>query len=293
MRTTLVALIAIGSLVGARLVREVAVDQRAAEVNEPPYTPSPTAAMFISLGYRELFADLIYARFRAYFGEGKADATAMGDLAETVAELDPTMRRIYELGALAMSSAPQGVTNETHRRAIAFLAKGERQFPDYYKFPQLAGQIYLVDLKTDDPVQRRDWDLKGALLLESAARKPGAPSGSALTAAYLQSKLGQQERAVNNLRELLLITSDAGARKEILEKLGALLHENADDIAAELLLARKRFERERREDRPAVPPTMYLLIGKPLPDHFDMTDLASGGRGLEETEVVERLEPLE
>lgn len=281
--------LALGS---TRLTRDIAASQRETELEQPPYTPSPTAAPFISLGYRELFSDLIYARFRGYFGGGKAHAAAMGDLAETIAALDPTRRRIYELGALAMTSAPQGVNNEMHLRAIRFLAQGEREFPDYAKFPNLAGQIYLVDLQTDDPALRREWDLKGAQLLESAARKPGASSASAMTAAYLQSKLGQQERAVNNLRELLLITSDAGARKEILEKLGALLNENQDEIAAELLISRKRFERERRENRPAVPPSMYLLIGKPLPDHFDMADLAAG-RPYEEPESVERLEPLE
>jgi hypothetical protein len=294
-RTWVALLIVVISIGGARLVREVAASERpSAEADEqPPYVTSTAGAPFISLGYRELAADLFYARFRGYFGGGNASSQAMGDLAETIVALDPKIRRIYEVGALAITAAPRGVTNESHLRAIRLLAAGEAEFPDYWKFPNLAAQIYLVDLKTDDPKQRREWDLKGALLLETAARKPGAPAGYALSAAYFQSKLGQQERAVQNLRELLLITERPQARREILERLAALTTQNQDDIAAELLLARKRFETEWRTERPAIRASMYILLGPRLPKSFDMTDLATGGRDLRAAEPIEQLEPLE
>jgi hypothetical protein len=166
-------------------------------------------------------------------------------------------------------------------------------FPDAWRLPNLAGQIYLVDLQTDDPALRREWDNRGALLLESAARKPGAPADAGMTAVFMQTKLGQHERAINSLRELLLITNDERARQRILEKLAALSDDNQDEIAGELLAARRAFDRERREQRPAVPPSMYVLLGPPLPDSFDMADLATGGRDLRGAEGIERLEPLE
>lgn len=289
----LVALsIAAVSFATARLARE-AIPDRAQDASDAPSAPSAQATPFVSLGYRELFADLMYARFRGYFGGGQARAGAMGDLAESIAAADPQFKRIYELGALAITSATHDVDNASRLRAIALLEAGSQRFPDLWKLPKLAGQIYLVDLKTDDPKLRREWDHKGALLLESAARKPNAPADAALSAAFFQTRLGQHEHAVNSLREMLLITSDERAREQILAKLAELTKGSQDEIAAELLAARQSFDRERREKRRAVPPSMYVLLGPPLPDAFDMADLATGGRDLRGAEVIERLEPLE
>ncbi|MDQ3341680.1 MAG: hypothetical protein M4D80_41550 [Myxococcota bacterium] len=293
MRTSACLLIAALGFGTAYLARRGASSDRAIDETEPPRTPSVAAAPFVSLGYRELLADLMVAQFRGYFGDGKATSQAMGDLAETIVALDPTMRRIYEVGAIAITAAPRGVTNASHHRAIKLLAAGERQFPEYWKFPNVAGQIYLVDLQTDDPKQRREWDLAGALLLESASRKPGAPAGAGMTAAFLQSKFGQRERAIENLRELMLITSNEAARKEILDKLSALSEDSQDEIAAELVIARKRFEATWKAERPAIRQSMYILLGRRLPRSFDMVDLATGGRDLRGSEPIERLEPLE
>jgi hypothetical protein len=286
--------VAAASIVGAQLVREAARSVRDADkAEQAPYTPTAQMAPFVSLGYRELAADLLYARFRGYFGGGQSSSDAMGDLAEAIVAVDPQFRRAYDLGAIAMTAAAHGVTNESYLRAIRLLAAGSRVFPDNWRLPHLAGQIYLVDLQTTDPAQRREWDNKGALLLETAARKPGAPADAALTAVFMQTKLGQQEYAIRSLRELLLITDDERARQRILEKLAALTEDNQDEIASELLAARKRFDQDRRKQRPAIPPSMFVLLGPPLPDSFDMADLATGGRDLSGAAAIERLEPLE
>ena len=295
MRVAVALAVTVASIVGAQLVRDAARSVRGGgtRADEAPYTPTPEMATFVSLGYRELAADLLYARFRGYFGGGQSSSDAMGDLAEAIVALDPQFRRGYDLGAIAMTAATHDVTTASYLRAIRLLEAGARVFPDNWRLPKLAGQIYLVDLQTDDPAQRRDWDSKGALLLESAARKPGAPADAALTAVFVQSKLGQHEHAINSLRELLLITDDERARKSILEKLAALTEDSQEEIAAELLAARRNFDRERRAQRPAVPPSMYVLLGPPLPASFDMADLATGGRDLRGAEVIERLAPLE
>jgi hypothetical protein len=79
---------------------------------------------------------------------------------------------------------------------------------------------------------------------------------------------------------MLLITSAAGARRRILAELVTLSNASADELAAELLEARRRFEDAWRRDRPAIPATMYLLIGpRPAPG-FDPADLATGGHDL-------------
>ncbi|MGE0396365.1 MAG: hypothetical protein AB7T06_06570 [Kofleriaceae bacterium] len=278
MRRSIVVLVALAGFGTARLARVVAAGERGEDAIARPYSPSPGAAPFVSLGYRELFADILYARMLGYFGGPDHEGPAIAELSEAIAALDPTFRRNYDVGPIAMTAAHRGVDNSIHLRAIALLERASVQFPDMFRYPNLAGQIYIVDLKTDDPAQRRDWDEKGALLLESAARKPNAPADAGLQAAVLQTRFGQQQRAIEKLRELILITEDKQARESLLKKLGELTQDNADDIAAELLDSRRAFEREWNEKRPAIPATFYILLGPQLGTTFDLTDLATGGR---------------
>jgi hypothetical protein len=283
--------IALASFGGARAAREAI--RTAAENNvEPPYAPSATAAPFVASGYRELAADLFFVRLLGYYGSATNDAESLATLAEAERALDPQFQRIYIVGAIAMQSAKTGVDNSIHLRAIAHFEAGMRAFPDNWRFPSLAGQSYLVDLQTKDPVQRRAWDQKGTLLLETAARKPNAPAEAGLTAASIQSKMGQTERAVSNLKEMLLVTSDDRARAGILEQLAKVTNDNQDAIAAEILEASKRFDADWKAVRPALPASFYVLLGAPQGTTFDMEDLAIGGRA-PMIEPVERLEPLD
>lgn len=262
----------------------MATDLRAGEAApaapEAPYAPSPAAAPFVSLGYRELAADLLLARAMPYLGGQQSTAEGMAGLCEAIVASDPQYRRIYEWCARAMTLARTGVDQRTRLRAIALLERGAREHPDDWRIPYTAGQMYLIDLETADPAARRAWDERGARLIEAAIRKPGAPAEAATTAAVLRTKLGQHQRAIDGLREMLLITSDAAARQRILDKLAELTHASSEELAAELLEARQRFEAAWRRDRPAVPASMYLLIGpRPAPG-FDLRELATGGREL-------------
>jgi hypothetical protein len=277
---TLAAAMAIVLIIAAQYARVVARDLGAGTPIDEPFAPSPGAAPFASLGYRELAADLLLARVVPYFGGAHNTAEGIAGLCEAIVASDPQYRQVYEWCAHAMTLARTGVDQRTYLRALALLEGGMRELPDDWRIPYTAGQIYLIDLQTGDPAQRRAWDERGTRLLEAAIRKPDAPAAAATTAAVLRTKLGQRQRAIDGLREMLLITSDASARRRILEKLAELSHGNADELAAELLEARRRFEAAWARDRPAVPASMYLLIGpRPAPG-FDLRDLATGGRDL-------------
>ena len=284
--------VTIAGLATARVARVSARALQPPEVGEAPFAPSRQSAPIVALGYRELAADLLFVRLTVYFGSAENQAPVIATLAEAIASLDPRFARVYDFAAVAMTSAAGGVDNRIRFRAIDLLAEGSRAFPGNWKYPNLAGQIYLVDLETQDPAQRRAWDEKGALLLETAARKPNAPASSALIAASLLTRFGQQQRAIDSLRELLLITNDDAARRHIIEKIAKLATEESDEIGAELLGIRKEFEREWKRERPAVPPTFYILLGpRPAPG-VDFGELATGGRDVIGTETFERLEPL-
>jgi hypothetical protein len=271
---------AIALITAAQGARVVAKDLRAGEAIDEPFAPSPAAAPFVSIGYRELAADLLLARAMPYLGGAHSTAEGIAGLCEAIVASDPQYHRIYEWCAHAMTLARAGVDQRTYRRAIALLEGGMREFPDDWRIPYTAGQLYLFDLQTTDPAERRAWDERGTLLIESAIRKPQAPAEAATTAAALRTKLGQHQRAIDGLREMLLITSDATARQRILDKLAELSHQNADDLAAEILEARRRFDAAWARDRPAVPASMYLLIGPRLRPGFDLRDLATGGSDL-------------
>lgn len=292
MRTLVAASLAIAAFASARAARVSARGLRPAELTATPYAPSPTSAPILALGYRELGADLLFVRMVGYFAAYDSAPADTAALAEAIVALDPRFRRAYELGATAMTDARRPPDRALQLRALALLERGMREFPTYWRFPNLAGQIYLVELQTEDPAQRRRWDEKGALLLESASRKPGAPADAALHAAILQSRIGERQRAIDSLREILLLTTDQRARKAILDKLAELTDDSSEELAAEIFEQRKRFEHEWRANRPAVPASMYVLIGARLRAGFDLEDLATGGRDLIGSEGFERLEPV-
>ena len=287
------ALLAILALAGARVAREAAEARAPAVIADEPYAPAPDTAPLVTLGYRELSADLLFLRLKGYFGGSESTANGIAALVEAIAALDPRYHRIYEWGGRAITLASRGVDNAAYRRAIAVLEAGAQQFPDDWKLPYLAGQIYTQDLQTKDPAERRAWDERGTLLTESAIRKPNAPAEAATWAATMRTRLGQHQRAIDGLREMVLVTDDASARARLLAKLADLEHQGESELAAELLEARHRFEAAWYATRPAVTPGMYLLLGPPLSPSFDLGALATGGRDLVGAQPFEGLEPLD
>lgn len=280
-RATLIgAVVALAGFGGAQAAHAVLVGERAKVREDEPFAPSPESAPFVSLGYREVAADLLFVRMIGYFGGGESTANGIASLAEAIATLDPDRYRVYEFGARAMTLAKFGVDQHTFERAIALLERGRAWFPPDWRMPYLEGQIYTQDLQTTDPAQRRAWDEKGTLLVESAIRKPHAPSDLATWASVMRTRMGQYDRAVTGLREMLLVSHDDTARANILAKLAELEDKSGDELADELLAARADFEAKWKAERPALPETMYLLLGARPSPRIDMAKLATGGRDL-------------
>lgn len=260
-------------------------------VVEAPYAPSATAAPFASLGFREAMADVLFIRLAGYFGSREATAHGMAPLVEAVVALDPQYQRIYEYGAMAMTVS-SGATQDIYLRAIAVLERGIAEFPRDWKLPNLAGQIYTQDLQSTDPAQQRAWNEKGLLLVESSLRKPGASPEAATWAATMRTKLGQHERAVRELREMILLTPDPQARERMIAKLNTLEKSDQAELAAELYEHQKLLEGDRKRHRPSLPSTMYILVGPRASASFDLADLATGGADLVGSAPVQVLEPL-
>ncbi len=291
MKPLIAVTVALAAIGGARLAREAAGART--DVVTEPYAPSPGSAPIVALGFREVAADLLWIRLTGYFGSPDSTADGIAAIVDAIVALDPHYHRAYEYGARAMTIAPHGVTQASFHRALVVLERGITEFPDDWKLPYLAGQIYTQDLVTKDPAERRAWDERGTLLTESAIRKPGAPADAATWVAFMRTKLGQRDRAITDLRELLLVTRDDGARKALIEKLAKLADSDSAEIAAEVFEQRKRFDSAWKRDRPTIPPTMYILLGPRVTPGFDPVELATGGRDLVIPAPIEKLEPLE
>ncbi len=288
MKPVVVSLCALASLATAQAARSIANEERSVEVVDP-YAPSPESAPFLSLGYRELGADLMFFRLVGYVGGKDYSAEGVASLVEAVHAMDPRHKKIYEWGALAMMLAArkdQHTDNAVFLRAIKLLEEGQREFPTEYRYPELAGQCYLVDLHTQDVAQRRAWDEAGAAQLNKAIRLPGAPSNLATMVATIHTKLGKRERAIRELKEMLLITDDDGARANLLDKLAELEGTDSAELAAEIFEERRKFETQWRHERPYMPAGLYILVGPHGKPGFDPADLATGGRDLVGADVV-------
>ncbi len=282
-------------LASAQAMRRAVAAQRDVwpKVVEVPYAPSPGAAPFVTLGYRELATDLLWVRVVGYFGGEDDTAEGIRGLVDAMIALDPMYARSYEWGARAVEWAEGGATQADRQWAVAMLERGYSLHPTRWKIPYLAGQIYILDLETEDPAQKSAWQARGVELIDRAVRMPGAMQGGATLAAHVRSQLGQHERAVRDLEELISSTSDAKARGKLIAKLAALRNENAQVLAEEFDFYRRQFLDARLRALPEADDAMYILVGEPPKPYIDLGDLAVGGeqpRGLDEENVFEPLE---
>lgn len=281
--------VAAGLVLAARELGAEARSQRAhwPRIADEPYAPSPAAAPYVSLGYREVVTDLLWVRALGYFGGDGATSAGVRGLVEAMVALDPAFEQVLTWGSLAMQSIAMTLTNEDRLAVIAILERGMTQFPDNWNLPLRAGEIYARYLVTDDPAQRRAWKEKGAALLARVVRMPGAPHNIGGYVAHLQTELGQREQAIADLRELITYTSNPNDRARMIKKLAELTSTPSDTLTYELDLERVRFEQAWRAVRPELPPSMYLLAGPPLPSYFVLGDLAN-----EPDLAIEPIEPL-
>jgi len=294
-RAWIPALCGLAALAGARAIREVAHDEREAwpKTYSEPWAPSAANAPYVALGQRELLADILWIRTLGYFGGGHDTADGVAALVEAVQAADPHFQRVYTDGVRAMMSAHNGVEQRHRLRAAELAERGVTYFPKDYDIADLAGEIYSTRLKSDDPVQQRAWREKGAMLIEKALRMPGAPADDAAFVAYLRTTLGQHDRAVRELREMVLITNDAAAKHEMIEKLAQLEKRDANALEIALDDAKREFIADWQREHPEVTASMFVVLGPRAPRAFDLRALAAGRDLVGAVDDEEQLEPID
>jgi hypothetical protein len=212
--------------------------------------PPAESAPLIFAGYRELAADIYWARTLVYYGSslvGDADFRYLEPFIDTVIALDPRFERIYKWAAYAVLFKEERATREEFLTSIRYLERGIAAFPEGYELYMIAGQRYFLDLYSEDPDERRRLRERGAQLIEEAMRKKDAPATLALFAAALRTRLGQKERALHDLREMILMTQDEEARKRLLARYAQIAQEEVPD------------QPEPRGDASSAPPSSQRL----------------------------------
>src|SRR5690606_4558446 len=135
MRAGLAVACAVALGVIAYPVKQIALIDRSSWPNEEDLVLLPPAAVapYLSLGERELMADLLWTRALVYYGSsrhGESELRSLTTFIDNILELDPKFRRVYEWAAHAVTYKKARATQEEFRTSVHYLERGIEQFPE-------------------------------------------------------------------------------------------------------------------------------------------------------------------
>ena len=225
-------------------------------VEELLYLPSGAYIKPFLLGYDQILADIVWVRTIQYFAVHfltDQNFTWLKHLLDLVVTLDPKFRRAYEWGGRAFryTGPPDGSppTREMVEESIAFLERGMKEFPSYWRFPYMIGFLYFIELQ--DPAT-------AAPFLEQAMRLPDAPAFWIGFATRARSKSGERELARQFLLEQYWSTKDKVIRERIRQHY-LKLYLTEEEIQ-QYQQAVERFYRQYHQRFPYLPVFLAFLL---------------------------------
>lgn len=175
-------------------------------LNDSLYLPSGKFIGEMSLGYKQLAADLVWFSAVQYYGEYRLDEHDLSyfeGLIDIIITLDPHFIFAYIFGALVVSSDIGSMEN-----GVEILKKGMMHNPGSWKLPFEIGFLYYIGARDED-LAARYFDL--------ASRIPGSPEMTERFAAFVYSKAGHTETSIRMWEELAENT-DEPYMKELAER---------------------------------------------------------------------------
>lgn len=242
---------------------------------------------------RELTADILWAQTIVYHGGsilGESDQRYLEPYLDAVLEVDPHYKRVYRWAAYAVIGTSGKATQKQYQTSLRYIQKARAVYPNDHLYAWMEGTLYFFDLKSDDTATAQEYKEKGADLIEKAMRMPNAPAIYTELAAAFRTKLGQHERALDNLRETILTTEDSKAREVLIDRMRRVYEQT--DMADELEAATKELERSWRANMPYAPPTLYFIVGDRPNPVIEFDELATD-RDLFGAEPLDELDPAE
>ena len=227
------------------------------------------------MGYRELGATLTWTQALVYLGgagEDQADYRYLTKFIDNIILLDPYFKPVYRWAAYAVTFKEGKATQEEFHQSIHYLKKAMERFPDDYQYPWLAGLRYWTDLHDEDKTVRRRYLEQGAEQIERAMHCANAPPGLATLAAFFRTQLGQKQRAIDNLKQRILMTRDEQAKQRMINHLGALTDAQ---VAEDWDSASTAFLSQWRANLPHASTMFYSLVGPRPSPLIDFDQLAT------------------
>lgn len=153
--------------------------QNHAEDDDVAYLPTAAAIRFMSAGYDDVAADLLWLRTVTYYGEwrqGDHGIAFFRELSRRVVELDPHFVEAYRFSALVLADDLDSFDD-----GINILRRGMQAMPETWWLPFEAGFLeYTVRM---DNKKAAEW-------FRIAAAKPDAPDQAKSFAAFVTSRTG-------------------------------------------------------------------------------------------------------
>jgi hypothetical protein len=227
------------------------------------YLPPPDWLPILSVGYREVLADLLWIKALIYFGDEvyhRSEARHIFDYADAILALDERFKAVYHWVSSCALYRPAQITVDDAKKAISYLEKGVKLFPSDGDLAWDLGATYSYELAPmlDNPAQKLEAKRKGLEQLQFAVLRGSAPPWLVLSNASMLTKLGRTEQAIRHLEEMYSTVTDSGLREQIAKKLGELRTASFTEAFTQAV---SEFEKARRRDFPFVSPGLYWHLG--------------------------------
>ncbi len=202
-------LIAITGWAGIRLESKMfGISKAEANSNEGLYLPKLAALNFLSFGYKNVLADLIWFKTISYFGkhyQSDRDFTYLSHMCDLTLALDPKMRHAYEFCGTMLAWEVS-----TFAESIKIWSRAIEVFPLDWRYPYFRGFTYMYFLK-DQERARNDFML--------AAKIPGADPIVARLAAKKFLDMNDPVAAIGFLSDILKRTNDPAQRAALIRRI--------------------------------------------------------------------------
>jgi tetratricopeptide (TPR) repeat protein len=275
----LVLFVALASAAASDLARQRAqVSYAKAQTYEDIYyLPPPNELILFSLGHRAALADLIWLKALVYFGDELyhgGDVSNLFRYTDAMLALDERFVRVYRWVASSAIYRTGDVTVEDVRKAIRYLERASRLFPDDANVAWDLGATYAYELAPMLPVgpQRDEARRKSLDYLEMAALRGAGPAWLGLNTASQLSSLGRKEQAVRHMQDLYATATDPSVKEELERRLAAL---QTEAYVEAMRAAYDELEANHERDFPYLSTGLYMLVGRRPP--FDGDELILRG----------------
>jgi tetratricopeptide (TPR) repeat protein len=256
-------------------VRERAQDRyaRAQTYEDVYYLPPPNQLILFSFGHRSALADLVWMKALVYFGDElnrRGNVANLFRYADAVLALDDHFVRAYRWVASAAIYRTGDVTVEDVRKAIRYLERAARLFPDDPELAWDLGATYAYELVPMLPVGpvREEARRKSLAHLEMAALHGAGPAWLGLQTASQLNSLGRKEQAVQHLQDLYATATDPAIKEQLERRLATL---QTEAYVEAMRAADDELEANRTRDFPYLNTSLYLVVGRRPP--FDGDEL--------------------